>query len=94
MNYYDLTKSPVTGAYTDAAREETIRRICNVLTTNSDVFAVWVVAEGRGVNNIRSGEARLMAIVQRYFTVFPPTTSDGRFFQQRWRIRHLRWIAD
>jgi len=72
-------------AWTDADREDTIRRIINVLTTRGDVFTVHAMGAADG------GEARLMAVVER---VHDPSLTIPRAYRNRFRILQTRWIKD
>ncbi len=93
MNSYDITQPSKNAINTDASREDMIRRISNVVTTRSDVFCVWVTGQAFWEYWSVLGEARLMAIVQRY-PVFLPNVNNPTSVASRWRIRHLRWITD
>jgi len=68
-------------ASTDADKEDTVRRIINVLTTHGDVFTV------HAIGSAESGEARLMAVVER----IRDTTVSGK---NRFRILQTRWITE
>ncbi|MBI5394049.1 MAG: hypothetical protein HZA91_02005 [Verrucomicrobia bacterium] len=89
MNSWDMSVSSYPNATTDAGREEAIRRISNVLTTRSDVFCVWVVGQAWWEYWRCLGEARLMAIVERY-----SDTTGNPPLRSKWRIRHLRWVSE
>jgi hypothetical protein len=71
-------------AYTDADKEDTLRRIINVLTTHGDAFTVYVVGNADG------GEARLMAVVERVYDPGAVQIID----KNKFRIRQVRWNSD
>jgi hypothetical protein len=71
-------------ACTDADREETLRRIINVLTTHGDAFTVYVIGNADG------GEARLMAVVERVYDPAAVQILD----KNKFRIRQVRWNSD
>ncbi|MCX6901670.1 MAG: hypothetical protein NT105_23570 [Verrucomicrobia bacterium] len=71
-------------AYTDADKEDTVRRIINVLTTRGDAFTVHAIGQAD------SGEARLMAIVERVRNPSAAQVIDRNQF----RIRQLRWFSE
>ncbi|MCX7824242.1 MAG: hypothetical protein N2689_01630, partial [Verrucomicrobiae bacterium] len=94
MNQWDISSSnPATTAVTDAQKEETLRRICNVLTTCSDVFTVHAIGQAFG-NGRLTGEARLMAVVQRVneYDTGASMRSLSNPGWYRFRIRHLQWV--
>jgi hypothetical protein len=71
-------------AYTDADREDTVRRIINVLTTHGDAFTVYVIGSADG------GEARLTAVVERTYDPAATQIID----KNKFRIRQIRWNTD
>jgi len=71
-------------ATTDADKEDTIRRIIGVLTTRGDVFTV----HANGYSD--SGEARVMAVVERIYDPLATQLSD----RNKFRILQMRWISD
>ncbi|MBI5687076.1 MAG: hypothetical protein HZC54_18555 [Verrucomicrobia bacterium] len=71
-------------AYTDADKEDTLRRIVNVLTTKGDAFTVHVIGQAD------SGEARLMAVVER---VRDPSAAQI-IDRNRFRIRQVQWMTE
>ncbi|MFA5189868.1 MAG: hypothetical protein WC740_04030 [Verrucomicrobiia bacterium] len=71
-------------AYTDADKEDTVRRIINVLTTRGDVFTVHVVGYADG------GEARLQAVVERVRNPAATQIMDRNQF----RIKQVRWLTE
>lgn len=77
---------PVTNpiARTDADKEDTVRRIINVLTTHGDAFTVHVIGNADG------GEARLMAVVERVYDPAATQIID----KNKFRIRQVRWNSD
>jgi hypothetical protein len=83
MNYL-FTGDGTQVAYTDADKEDTLRRIINVLTTRGDAFAVHAIGNADG------GEARLMAVVERSRDPLASQVIDRNKFS----IRQVRWISD
>ena len=71
-------------AYTDADKEDTVRRIINVLTTRGDVFTV------HAIGNADSGEARLQAVVEH---VRDPSATQI-IDRNKFRIRQLQWFSE
>ncbi len=71
-------------AYTDADKEDTVRRIINVLTTRGDVFTVHVVGYADG------GEGRLVAVVERVRNPAATQIMDRNQF----RIKQVRWLTE
>lgn len=83
MNYL-FTGDGTQVAYTDADKEDTLRRIINVLTTRGDAFTVHAIGTADG------GEARLMAVVERSRDPLASQVIDRNKFS----IRQVRWISD
>ncbi|MCX6907629.1 MAG: hypothetical protein NTY01_06255 [Verrucomicrobia bacterium] len=83
MNYL-FTGNGTQIAYTDADKEDTLRRIINVLTTRGDAFTIHAAGYADG------GEARLMAVVERSRDPLAPLVIN----RNKFRIRQVRWISD
>ncbi len=83
MNYL-ITGNGTQKATTDADQEDVIRRIYGVLTTHGDAFTVHAA----GYSD--SGEARLIAVVERCYDPLAAQLSD----RSKFRIRQIRWLTD
>lgn len=82
---------------TEAVKEETIRRIANIITVRSSTFTIWVMAQSikqppttptiglftPGVDLI-TGEVRAQAVVERYED--PPGSAP------KFRVRYFRYL--
>jgi hypothetical protein len=83
MNYlFSGTGNQV--AYTDADKEDTLRRIINVLTTRGDAFTIHAIGNADG------GEARLMALIERTREPLVTPAID----RNKFRVRQVRWFTD
>ncbi len=88
-----------TSATTDNARETSIRRIANLITTRSSTFTIWVTAQsikqpststiGRynPALDAITGEVRMQVVVERYESTPGVIGSVPRF-----RVRYLRYL--
>ena len=87
MNYHIAGDGTTGGggvvATTDADKEDIIRRIINVLTVRGDVFTVHAVGQAD------SGEARLVAVVERIHNPTAQLVNRNQF-----RILQVRWLSD
>ena len=79
-----FTGNGTTAATTDADKEDVIRRIYGVLTTRGDAFTVHAIGYAD------SGEARLIAVVERVYDPLAAQLSD----RSKFRIRQVRWLTD
>lgn len=79
-----FTGNGAQAAYTDADKEDTVRRIINVLTTRGDAFTINAVGYSDG------GEARLQAVVERVRNHAAIQVVDRNQF----RIRQVRWLNE
>jgi hypothetical protein len=70
-----LPSTAVPGAKND--RETPVRGIANIITTRSDTFTVWAIAQAFSGVNSRPAEVKVEAIVQRSvdYTATPPGVS-------------------